>query len=209
MIYRLKADVPGRDDMKAGQLVFGAKNSADGPTGPRRVTTQGDGYGISIDLSRDYLAPAGDFQAGDFSLLFDYFLHARAPLPNYAPEDTDTGLAAIAGSSGNAVWPTLASVIVPGNPGVNPFDTGPASPRQEKRTWARVFLGTTQAGAYDGTAIVILYVGSHEREKIAPLGRFRLCDHNRVEGAGARPMRGWHPGRCSKCGLDMSVDSGD
>jgi hypothetical protein len=39
---------------------------------------------------------------------------------------------------------------------------------------------------------------------------FAICQHNKTGGATrAQEMRGWHPGRCSLCGLDLSVDSGD
>jgi hypothetical protein len=30
-----------------------------------------------------------------------------------------------------------------------------------------------------------------------------------VEGPNANHSRGWHPGWCGKCGVDMSIDSGD
>lgn len=39
--------------------------------------------------------------------------------------------------------------------------------------------------------------------------RVAICEHEKVEGAGANHMRGWHPGRCRLCDMDMSVDSGD
>jgi hypothetical protein len=39
--------------------------------------------------------------------------------------------------------------------------------------------------------------------------KFAICEHQVVEGAGANHSRGWHPARCSKCGTDLSVDSGD
>ncbi len=40
-------------------------------------------------------------------------------------------------------------------------------------------------------------------------GRFALCKHEKIEGAGANHQRGWHPGHCKLCGVDMSYDSGD
>lgn len=39
--------------------------------------------------------------------------------------------------------------------------------------------------------------------------RVRICAHEVIEDAGANHMRGWHPAHCSKCGLNLSVDSGD
>jgi hypothetical protein len=51
---------------------------------------------------------------------------------------------------------------------------------------------------------VIVYVNGE-----GVLGTFAICKHEKVEGAGADHQRGWHPGHCGKCGMDMSVDSGD
>lgn len=41
--------------------------------------------------------------------------------------------------------------------------------------------------------------------------RFALCQHEKVLGPSDRPnhIRGWHPGHCKHCGLDMTVDSSD
>lgn len=38
--------------------------------------------------------------------------------------------------------------------------------------------------------------------------KFHMCDHNWDE-SGANRLRGWHPKRCTKCGFDASIDSGD
>lgn len=70
--------------------------------------------------------------------------------------------------------------------------------------WARYLLGRTQGGQLDGTGWVMLY--DHGKGRI---GRFAICQHKKVAHAGANPMRGWHPGHCSECGLDLTVDSGD
>lgn len=41
--------------------------------------------------------------------------------------------------------------------------------------------------------------------------KFAICQHKKVSTlpSGFDPRRGWHPGYCEKCGLDMSYDSGD
>lgn len=72
-------------------------------------------------------------------------------------------------------------------------------------------LNATQGGGWDGTGTVIVNSGwSHAEQKYTvATGEFAICKHEKVEGAGANHMRGWHPGHCRKCGLDMSVDSGD
>lgn len=38
--------------------------------------------------------------------------------------------------------------------------------------------------------------------------RFQICKHEIELAAGADPSRGWRPGACKHCGMDMTVDSG-
>jgi hypothetical protein len=80
-----------------------------------------------------------------------------------------------------------------------------------KKEWnARFFLDYGQGGAFHGSGIVAWTAWSNEAQAMRAVAvRFSICDHNQVEGAGANHSRGWHPSRCTKCGLDMSVDSGD
>jgi hypothetical protein len=78
------------------------------------------------------------------------------------------------------------------------------------KAWAMYFLtrGANMGGTLDGGGYVIIY--DNNREGAAPLtGRFQICKHEKVSAAGANPERGWHPGHCAKCGLDMTIDSGD
>ncbi len=70
-------------------------------------------------------------------------------------------------------------------------------------------LPVGQGGGLTGEGYVILSVGYRGDESDVIAGSFTLCEHEKVEGAGANHSRGWHPGYCKKCGLDMSVDSGD
>jgi hypothetical protein len=79
------------------------------------------------------------------------------------------------------------------------------------RNWAQYFLtpsamGDANHGSFDGGGYVMIW---SNRKEGAIVGRFMICDHIKVDGAGANHERGWHPGRCSKCGLDMTVDSSD
>jgi len=73
---------------------------------------------------------------------------------------------------------------------------------------ARFFLDYGQGGGLQGTGIVA-WTAWKDGACRATAMKFAICDHAPVEGAGANHSRGWHPARCSKCGLDMSVDSGD
>lgn len=71
---------------------------------------------------------------------------------------------------------------------------------------ATYFLTGTQHGRLDGGGYVLID-GGQPRNGYG--GTFAICVHEVVTGAGANPRRGWHPAACSKCGLDLTVDSGD
>jgi hypothetical protein len=77
-------------------------------------------------------------------------------------------------------------------------------PDSQHRCWAQFFLNRGQGGGLHGSGIVLYW--SSSKGKAAS---FAICDHEPAEGGGANHSRGWHPASCSKCGLDMSVDSGD
>lgn len=102
-----------------------------------------------------------------------------------------------------------------------PNDAGYAKVFHEGQTrqgWAKYFLHTTQGGQFDGTGYVIIYQSPRwERDEEgkthavggALIGSFAICKHQKQEGAGADHQRGWHPGYCKVCGMNMTVDSGD
>lgn len=75
-----------------------------------------------------------------------------------------------------------------------------------RKTWAHYFLTnySNMGGSPDGSGYVTIY-GSGK----PTVGRFAICKHEKEIGAGANPSRGWYPGRCKLCGLDMTIDSGD
>lgn len=71
--------------------------------------------------------------------------------------------------------------------------------RDGHKNWTQFFLNV-----YDGSGYAMIYgVGG------GSVVRFTICRHQKKTGAGANPSRGWHPGHCIKCGLDLSVDSSD
>lgn len=80
---------------------------------------------------------------------------------------------------------------------------------KDRKHNALYMLKVGQGGGLTGEGYVILSVGYRGDESDVIAGSFTLCEHEKVEGAGANHSRGWHPGYCKKCGLDMSVDSGD
>lgn len=73
--------------------------------------------------------------------------------------------------------------------------------RNNRKVWTAFFLNVR-----DGTGMAVSYVFS-----AAVCVRFAICQHEKVARPTDRPnpSRGWHPGVCSKCGLNMDVDSGD
>ncbi len=86
-----------------------------------------------------------------------------------------------------------------------------------RKQWTQFFFSPVAMGgqgSFDGSGYAVIYGGSRwdqEAKKSiqAPVVlRFAICKHEKIEGSGANHSRGWHPGHCGKCGLDMSVDSG-
>lgn len=65
--------------------------------------------------------------------------------------------------------------------------------------------GTPGGGGWDGSGVLLIRDYPQPR-----IFRFALCKHEKTEeGHKPNPGRGWHPGHCKHCGMDMSVDSGD
>ncbi len=85
--------------------------------------------------------------------------------------------------------------------------------------WARYFPSTGQGGGYTGEAVVFVYGSGGYWQRNNPeewVGtkptafRVAICKHEKVgSGSADDARRGWHPGACRLCGLDMTVDSGD
>ncbi len=72
-------------------------------------------------------------------------------------------------------------------------------PDNSRQQWTQFFLLTS-----DGEGYAVTY-GS----RVPFVRRFAICKHEKVDAPGANHSRGWHPGWCSKCGLNMTYDSGD
>jgi hypothetical protein len=78
-----------------------------------------------------------------------------------------------------------------------------------KKHWsARFFLDYGQGGQLYGSGIAAWSEWKDGAYRAVGL-KFAICQHEIQSGAGANHSRGWHPASCSKCGLNMSVDSGD
>ena len=79
------------------------------------------------------------------------------------------------------------------------------------KAWSRALYMLTcgQGGGLTGEGLVIVTNGWANDETSVIAGRFALCKHKKVDHPDANHDRGWHPGHCELCGLDMTVDSGD
>lgn len=73
------------------------------------------------------------------------------------------------------------------------------------KRWSRYFLATRQQGGFDGTGIALVW----NAKDGADAYRVAICQHRKVPHGTPNPTRGWHPGHCEACGIDLSVDSGD
>lgn len=172
---------------EVGALVrIGARGNAD------LVPSRLDGYGYAAKASDLELEMHPPLSWMDFPALLEYYLHGAAILPNLQLADQRQGLNAIAAGAGMSAWPRIAHVKLPG-------DT--------YTRWARVFLSHTQSGNVDGSGYLLAY--ARGPQDMPQVWRFALCAHTKAIGAGARPELGWHPGSCTRCGLNMTVDSGD
>jgi hypothetical protein len=90
-----------------------------------------------------------------------------------------------------------------------PHDLAFNQPGRPWSAYCTVFLRGTPMGSsksWDGSG-VLLEMHNSTKPRVY---RFALCKHEKTE-EGHKPNhgRGWHPGHCKHCGMDMTVDSGD
>ena len=135
-------------------------------------------------------------QAKDFDAILDEIMEAKREVPNYEEVSLAGGVAVIGCGAGLAEEPGVRRARLAGS-------------KSRIGDSARYFLSTTQGGDYDGTGYVMI-AAVEKGAMVGHIGKFAICKHE-VVGRGTREqeMRGWHPGHCKLCGLDMSVDSGD
>jgi hypothetical protein len=88
------------------------------------------------------------------------------------------------------------------------IDTGAEKPTIKSGD-AIYYLNCGQGGGFTGEGVVVIVVGYSNGPESVITGKFAICKHESVENPGANHQRGWHPAHCKKCGLDLSVDSGD
>ena len=80
-------------------------------------------------------------------------------------------------------------------------------PDGSRPQWSMLFLDMVGGG------YAVTYGGQKwadgKATELPIVRKFQICKHEVVEGPGANHSRGWHPGKCKHCGMDMSYDSGD
>lgn len=88
-------------------------------------------------------------------------------------------------------------------------------PSGDRKQWTQFFLLHDANMSMDlgGGGYAVTYGGSRyingKNYQTPIVRRFAICKHEKVDGPGANHSRGWHPGHCRLCGLDMTIDSGD
>jgi hypothetical protein len=90
-----------------------------------------------------------------------------------------------------------------------PYNLAFKMPGEHYATYCKVFLRSTPMGSrksWDGSGVLLTMHNSTKPRVF----KFALCKHEKTE-EGHRPNqgRGWHPGHCKHCGMDLTVDSGD
>ncbi|MGB3833763.1 MAG: hypothetical protein WA975_18080 [Mesorhizobium sp.] len=86
-----------------------------------------------------------------------------------------------------------------------------------RKQWTQFFLRPIAMGGqgtFDGSGYAVIYGGQRYDQEAktsvqTPIVlRFAVCKHEfKGTGSAEAASRGWRPGYCAKCGLDMSVDS--
>lgn len=179
------------------------------PTGDLLVTVErytknkyhGDGYRCSpIDqryITRGYaddeLEAAPPRKPGGFDLKTELIPRIQGTLPweHIEPADLAQMLSNISSCAGWSAYPDIGYVTKPG---------------ESSGSWARFFLHLTQMDGYSGEVHALVY----ENGAMPSAWRLRICDHEVKDSSTPEGrMRGWHPAKCLKCGLNLSVDSSD
>lgn len=121
------------------------------------------------------------------------------PLPNVTDEDPMRFLQDLA-ARGHMMEPVWGYALLPDG---------------SRQQWTQFFLLYDAIGG--GTGYAVTYGPSRwEPSKDGVPGRmvelpivrrFKICQHEKVLHADAHPERGWSPGHCKLCGMDMTVDS--
>lgn len=88
-------------------------------------------------------------------------------------------------------------------------------PDGSRPQWTQFFLLADANMGFElgGGGYAVTYGGAKwdgkAQQETPIVRRFQICQHEIELHAGADPSRGWRPGHCKHCGMDMTIDSGD
>lgn len=133
----------------------------------------------------------------DFAEHVAAILKGDEPLPNTEVVDQGRFLATLA-SGGGCMVPEWGWSRLPAG-----------DPSQTRKSWTQFFLRSepnmsTRGSTTSGAGYAVRYDGGK-----GVVYDWALCRHKKADHPGANHSRGWHPGHCVLCGIDMTVDSGD
>lgn len=121
----------------------------------------------------------------------------KIALPNVTViEDADKALL--------KVYAAMGGLEMPYRFRVRDFDPPIGHQTHQIAYYPKIFLETAGMGGQFVGSGVILTANNGKAEAYS----FMMCEHVWNE-SGANHSRGWHPKRCTKCGFDASIDSGD
>lgn len=224
-----------------GKLLITQKRYAASATYPSGYRCSPLNSHSTMGYPDDDLEPAPLRKPGAFDYEIDIVPRAEGLLDweSVEPARLDLTLSNIAACAGWVAYPGIAWVKKPGD--------------RNHKSWARLFLHTSQFGGYTGQAHALVYESGdnkypsylreavidaavkathrrnepagnlaaavlemestpyHKRECALPSAwLLSICKHEIIDSSTAESrMRGWHPARCGKCGINLSVDSSD
>lgn len=183
----------------------------DGMKAPRAFTEEPDGrqgYHRQIPTDAFEVVDPLNPQWADFDFLHRAMMYGAFPIPNLEvvwsddPEGMTKLISAIAAGGGSGATGVGHVILTP--------PEGADLRQYEHTRWARAFPHYTQGGNMNGSGYILLYDVSYGKRRVPIAGRYALCKHEYVDlSTPERKQRGDHRGYCSKCGLNMSVDSSD
>ena len=151
-----------------------------------------------MTATEDFPQPTGKRGGYSFEDDFGPMFKGEMVPPNLEEIDLDAGMSSTLGFTIEAVRP-VCYFLPPAGGGAT-----------SRRYQARYYLSCEQSGRYNGYGYVVWDIeGSFSKRPDIRMATFAFCVHEKRVASTADRQRGWRPGYCFKCGLDMTVDSGD
>ena len=141
---------------------------------------------------------AGTISHKDFAAHVEAILKGDEALPNAKVEEDLGRFLGNLAAGGHSMKPEWGWSKLPSG-----------APNQTRKNWTQFFLKNESNMSAGGSPTSGEgYAVRYENGK-GVVYSWAICRHQKVDGAGANHSHGWHPGRCSICGIDMTIDSGD